>query len=226
MSGELLTGSMRVSDTVCEPGGALVPGAIAVLADSCLGMALIESFEQPTAMVTSHLHIEFMRQVRPATTMLSCGATVRCIDGSFGLTDGTVDDGIGNQVARATLGGVFVASPDIVSMGSDVGAQRSAATDNRFSDVDALLGTDVVHVSPTDAVVEFQLGANFRTCLATCTAEWARSWVPARSTSWCTRAHQPANFAWPTFGQCFPSRFRPTVGERAAWYQCHIADAG
>jgi uncharacterized protein (TIGR00369 family) len=158
MTDELLTGSMPISDTVCEPGGALVPGAIAVLADSCLGMALIERFEQPTAMVTSHLHIEFMRQVRPATTVLSCGASVRCIDGSFGLTDGSIDDGIGNEVARATLGGVFVAWPDLVSGGSDVSAQRSTATDSRFSDVDALLGADVVHLSAVGAVVEFQLG--------------------------------------------------------------------
>jgi uncharacterized protein (TIGR00369 family) len=158
MSGELLTGNMQITDTVCEPGGALVPGAIAVLADSCLGMALIEGFERPTAMVTSHLHIEFMRQVRPATTVLSCGATVRYIDGSFGLTDGSIDDGLGNEVARATLGGVFVPSPDLLSTGSDVGAQRSTATDSRFSDVDALLGTDVVHLSPVEAVVEFELG--------------------------------------------------------------------
>jgi uncharacterized protein (TIGR00369 family) len=160
MSDELLTGSMPISDTVREPGGALVPGAIAVLADSCLGMALIEHFEQPTAMVTSHLHIEFMRQVPPATAVLSCGAGVRCIDGSFGLTDGSIDDGIGNEVARATLGGVFVAWPDVVSGGSDVGGQRSTATDERFSDVDALLGTDVVHLSAEEAVVEFHLGAH------------------------------------------------------------------
>jgi uncharacterized protein (TIGR00369 family) len=158
MTGEVLTGSMHITNTVCEAGGALVPGAIAVLADSCLGMALIEGFERPTAMVTSHLHIEFMRHVPAAATVLSCGATVRYIDGSFGLTDGYIDDGLGNEVARATLGGVFVASPNLVSRGSDVGAQRSTATDNGFSDVDALLGTDVVHLSPVEAVVEFQLG--------------------------------------------------------------------
>src|SRR4051794_11474037 len=74
MADELLTGNMRISRVVCEPGGALVPGAVAVLADSCLGMALIEGFEQPTAMVTSHLHIEFLRQVPCEMTDLSCAA--------------------------------------------------------------------------------------------------------------------------------------------------------
>lgn len=158
MTDKLLTGSMRISRAVCEPGGALVAGAVAVLADSCLGMALIESFERPTAMVTSHLHIEFMRQVPRETTDLSCAAAVRCIDGNFGLTDGSIDDGTGAQLARATLGGVFVSLPESASVARAVDTQDSMAPVNGFSDIDALLGTEVVCLSPTDAVVEFQLG--------------------------------------------------------------------
>jgi acyl-coenzyme A thioesterase PaaI-like protein len=157
-SDNLLTGTMRVSRAVCEPGGALLPAAVAVLADSCLGMALLESVEQPTAMVTSHLHIEFMRQVPRETTDLSCAATVRCVDGSFGLTDGSIADGTGAPLARTTLGGVFVAMPESAPVGRTAGAQQGADPANTYSDIDALLGTDVVHLSPTDSVVEFQLG--------------------------------------------------------------------
>jgi uncharacterized protein (TIGR00369 family) len=109
-------------------------------------------------MVTSHLHIEFMRQVPREPTVLSCAATVRCIDGNFGLTDGSIDDGTGPQLARATLGGVFVSLPESASVERDVDTQDSTAPANTYSDVDALLGTEVVCLSPTDAVVEFQLG--------------------------------------------------------------------
>jgi acyl-coenzyme A thioesterase PaaI-like protein len=158
MADELLTGNMRISRVVCEPGGALVPGAVAVLADSCLGMALIEGFEQPTAMVTSHLHIEFMRQVPREMTDLSCAAAVRCIDGNFGLTDGSISDGSGAELARATLGGVFVTTPESASVERAVDGDDPIAPFTAFSDVDALLGTDVVCLSSTDAVVEFELG--------------------------------------------------------------------
>jgi acyl-coenzyme A thioesterase PaaI-like protein len=157
-SDNLLTGTMRISRAVREPGGTLVPGALAVLADSCLGMALLESVEKPTAMVTSHLHIEFMRQVPCETTDLSCTAAVRCVDGSFGLTDGSIDDGAGNPLARATLGGVFVALPESVPERRATGMPHSTTPGTTYSDIDALLGTDVVHLSPTDAVVEFHLG--------------------------------------------------------------------
>jgi len=57
--------TMVVQSTTTEPGGALAPGALGVLADAALGQAVRSLTGDDDRVVTTHLHLVFLRQLDP-----------------------------------------------------------------------------------------------------------------------------------------------------------------
>ena len=59
-----------VPSTVLDANGALPPGALCVLADHALGRGLSRVLDHDQRMVTSHMHLEFVRPPWPGITQL------------------------------------------------------------------------------------------------------------------------------------------------------------
>ena len=59
-----------VPSRVLDANGALPPGALCVLADHALGRGLSRVLDHDQRMVTSHMHLEFVRPPWPGITQL------------------------------------------------------------------------------------------------------------------------------------------------------------
>ncbi|OBH11763.1 hypothetical protein A5692_09880 [Mycobacterium sp. E342] len=143
-----VVGHMAVSSAMRDSRGALIPGALAILADWGLGVAVIDS-DHP-AMLTTHLHLELTGPVPGHLTMLRCSAGLRRIRGTFGLAESTITDENDNVLGYATLGAMLVSAQD-----QSITTHISSSPVPEFEDVDALLQTRVRRTTADGADVSF-----------------------------------------------------------------------
>ena len=151
--GDRVVSHMAVSTALRDSRGALIPGALAILADWCLGVAVIDS-DHP-AMLTTHLHLELLEPVPGHSTMLRCSAGLRGIRGTFGLAESTITDENDNMLGYATLGAMLVSAPDQWNT-----THNNSPPVAEFEDVDALLQTRVKRTTADGADVSFGASAN------------------------------------------------------------------
>lgn len=125
-------------------GATLVPGALAVLADSAVGFAVIGSLGRPTAMATSHLHLDVVRPfIATDHARLRCtGHLVHDDGGHYALGQGSIVDDAGHLIATATVGAVLmpfrtIRPPDEAAPA----ATPPATTAQQWADIDEFLGS-------------------------------------------------------------------------------------
>jgi uncharacterized protein (TIGR00369 family) len=146
---------MVVPPTLLDQHGALAPGALAILADSALGWAVMSTMPAEAGMATSHLHLELLRPINPGTTRLTCTAEQRGIEGRFGIGEGDITTADGTSIARATIGAVILtrrsggSGPQVVKADAVDTAEPRPHQLIAGSPVHQLLGMRVLSAGPT-----------------------------------------------------------------------------
>jgi len=122
----------------------LAPGALAVLADSAIGFAIITRIERPTGMATSHLHLDILRPfVATDTSVLCCTGRLVHDDGNhYALGQGTVVDDTGRVVATATVGAVLIPPRMIRPPENDGQAANEVVTAQDWTSIHHFLGSE------------------------------------------------------------------------------------
>jgi acyl-coenzyme A thioesterase PaaI-like protein len=154
-----LTGSMTLPRAIRDADGEVVASTLAVLADSCLGMAMVHATAPPRAMVTAHLHLELLRRIPADVSAVRCSAAMRGMSGYYGLTEGFIDDDSGNRLAYATLGGVSLKPAADRITRSASAEHRTRMTADTYQHIDDLLNTKVIRLSDAAAEVDFRATA-------------------------------------------------------------------
>jgi uncharacterized protein (TIGR00369 family) len=96
-----------------DAAGAVVPGALGILADSALGTAVMTTVPEEFAMVTTHLHLELLQAIPPGRPTIRCAGRQGWLQGRFGLGEGDLFTTDGTPIARATIGSLLIdAWPD------------------------------------------------------------------------------------------------------------------
>ncbi|MFI5040890.1 MAG: hotdog fold thioesterase [Acidimicrobiales bacterium] len=99
---------MHVPEVLLDQDGVLATGALAILADTALGTAVVSTLPDEMGMVTSHLHLELLRPVPPGTITLRATGEQRGIQGRFGIGGGDITTADGVPLALATIGAVLL----------------------------------------------------------------------------------------------------------------------
>jgi uncharacterized protein (TIGR00369 family) len=152
---------MVVPPTLLDQHGTLAPGALAILADSALGWAVMSTMPAEAGMATSHLHLELLRPIAAGTTRLTCTAEQRGIEGRFGIGEGDITTTDGTSIARATIGAVILTRR---SGGGSAVVKETAGTPHppvAGSPVQQLLGMRVLSAGPTGVHVTVRTDPSF-----------------------------------------------------------------
>jgi acyl-coenzyme A thioesterase PaaI-like protein len=103
--------ALVVPEWLRDKTGAVVPGAIGMLADSVLGSAVMSSVAPQLSMVTSHLHLEIPGMIPPVTDEIRGRARGRSMAARYGVGEGEMHAGDGTEIAQATIGSVLIPFP-------------------------------------------------------------------------------------------------------------------
>src|SRR4051794_5600629 len=91
-----------------DEAGDVVPGLLAVLADTALGVSVTSGISPDAAMVTTHLHLGMPQRVPRAARTITCTARFLSRDGSYGVGEGLATADTGEVVARIGLGALLL----------------------------------------------------------------------------------------------------------------------
>jgi len=149
---------MDVAPWLTDERGAVVPGALGILADSVLGAAVMTTVPIERGMVTSHLHLELLQPLPPGITRLRAEGRQRWLRGRFGLGEGEITTEDGEAVARATIGALLLdgGAPGR-PRGPDEGAAPTA-TDRDATPAPTDAGAGAAHPLLVGAPVHAALG--------------------------------------------------------------------
>ncbi len=151
--------SQGVPNEVLDEYGALPAGALSLLADHALGGGIMQVLDPDLRMVTSHLHLEFVRQPKPgATRFLGHSDMVELVAGSA-FSRGRITTAHGELVslvsgrfvvldAQRVEAGEVTSLPISATNGSAPLTNEEATWPNEWttSPVHQLLGTQRVHL--------------------------------------------------------------------------------
>jgi uncharacterized protein (TIGR00369 family) len=91
------------SPHLAAPGGGLLPGAFAVLADACCGCAVATALPAGGAALTAQLRVEFIRPLPPGQAWIEGRAEADAIDDDSGLARGEIVDEADQLLGVASL---------------------------------------------------------------------------------------------------------------------------
>jgi uncharacterized protein (TIGR00369 family) len=94
---------LPVSAPLTGPGGDLLPGAFAVVADACCGSAVASVMPAGQAALTAQLRVEFIRPVPPGQPWIEGRAEADAVDGDGGLGRGEIVDQADQLLGVASL---------------------------------------------------------------------------------------------------------------------------
>jgi uncharacterized protein (TIGR00369 family) len=137
---------MNVPHELLDERGAVVTGALGILADSALGQAVASSLEHPTWVATSHLHLALTNPLRPDHDRFVVTARVDSVGEGRAAAHGEIASPDGTCVARASLGSVLLPAAPLGIERSDDEVVTAGATPDaplHTAPVDALLGLEV-----------------------------------------------------------------------------------
>lgn len=151
---DLVTGDLTVSKILHDSAGMVAPGAVALIADSCLGLTAVFQGRGAPSMATSWLHIEFARPIAARTRTLRGTGRLRTINGNLALTEGEVRDDSDSAIAYASMGAVLIqgAPASATAVAHELGGADASSGSSPVANVRDLLGMRVV--SSTDSGVE------------------------------------------------------------------------
>ena len=151
--------TMVVQSALTEPGGALAHGALGVLADAALGQAVRSLTGDDDRVVTTHLHLVFLRQLDPGDERyVARGNAALAPDGHSGAARGEVSTSAGIVVARANLTSALGVGPTETS--ATAGPPPSASP-RRDGAVDILVGRQLIRVGTEGAEATFNADPSF-----------------------------------------------------------------
>ena len=152
--------TMVVQPALTEPGGALAPGALAVLADAALGQAVRSLTGDDDRVVTTHLHLVFLRQLDPDDDRYVAQGRATLAPGRHsGSAWGEVSTSAGVVVARANLGSALGVGPAETSATARTPPSASPRRDT--GPVDILVGRQVIRVGVDGAEATFKADPSF-----------------------------------------------------------------
>ncbi len=102
---------MPVSPHLAAPGGGLLPGALAVLADACCGCAVATALPAGGAALTAQLRVEFTRPLRPGHGWIEGRAEADAVEDDSGLARGEIVDEADQLLGVASLRIIKAARP-------------------------------------------------------------------------------------------------------------------
>ena len=146
--------TMVVQSALTEPGAALAHGALGVLADAALGQAVRSLTGDDDRVVTTHLHLAFLRPLDPGDEryVARCSAAL-APDRHSGSAWGEVSTSAGVVVARANLASALGVGPTETAA---TACTPPAASPRRNSGpVDILVGRQVISVGVEGAEATF-----------------------------------------------------------------------
>lgn len=155
-----IVGEMVIPAALRDPAGHLSPASLALLADGCLGLSVVDYLEHRSGMVTSHLHLEFPHSIPADLAAANGSATVRSITGSFGLADAEIRGATGDVLAYATLGAVLVPRPPGMSEAAETDMPAPSPASG-YAHIDELFGTKVVRTSEAAGELQFHALPDF-----------------------------------------------------------------
>jgi uncharacterized protein (TIGR00369 family) len=94
---------LPVSPHLATPGGGLLPGAFAVLADACCGVAVATALPAGGAALTAQLRVEFIRPLSAGQTWIEGRAEADAVEDDSGLARGEILDEVEQLLAVASL---------------------------------------------------------------------------------------------------------------------------
>jgi uncharacterized protein (TIGR00369 family) len=94
---------MPMSPHLTPPGGGLLPGAFAVVADACCGSAVATALSAGGAALTAQLRVEFIRPVPPGAVWIEGRAEADAVDEHGGLARGEIVDEADRLLGVASL---------------------------------------------------------------------------------------------------------------------------
>jgi uncharacterized protein (TIGR00369 family) len=99
---------MLIPRWLTDHEGAVVAGALGIIADSALGTAVMSTVPLGQGMVTSHLHLELLQPIPPGTSMLRAEGRQGWLRDRFGIGDGEIVTADGAMVAKASIGSLLL----------------------------------------------------------------------------------------------------------------------
>jgi acyl-coenzyme A thioesterase PaaI-like protein len=148
----LLVSDLVVGANLRDAAGLVAPGAAALVADSCLGLAVVFQGRRAPSMATSFLNVEFSRDIPSDTRFLRGAARLRDINGALALAEGTIRDDAGVVIAHATMGAAIIQGEPIRSAEDRRDRPPQSHGDGTVRD---LLSMDVSSSSSDAAVARF-----------------------------------------------------------------------
>lgn len=130
--------TMDVPSWLMDGYGVPVPGSLGVLVDSALGSAIASGIDADEFCITTHIHIEFVKQMSVGTRHLRCSGTLTESGDRYGFSKAVVSTDEGEVVATATSGSLTVKGPPLFGHGRtrqtlpaniDHGVARKSTTD-------------------------------------------------------------------------------------------------
>jgi uncharacterized protein (TIGR00369 family) len=105
---------MDVPRWLTDATGTVVPGALAILADSALGSAVMSTVPLGRSMVTTYLHLQLVRAVGLDVSTLRADGRQAWLGAGSGIGEGDITDADGMLVAKASIGSLLLdqARPD------------------------------------------------------------------------------------------------------------------
>jgi uncharacterized protein (TIGR00369 family) len=94
---------LPVSDQLTAPSGALLPGAFAILADVCCGLAAFTAMPSDSAVVTAQLRVEFVCPLALGRAWIEGRAQADAVDDNSGLARAEILDEAGQLLGVASL---------------------------------------------------------------------------------------------------------------------------
>ena len=94
---------LPLSPHLTSPGGGLLPGAFAVVADACCGSAVATALPAGGAALTAQLRVEFIRPVPPGADWIEGRAEADVVDEHGGLARGEIVDEADQLLGVASL---------------------------------------------------------------------------------------------------------------------------
>ena len=137
---------LPVSAPLTGPGGDLLPGAFAVVADACCGSAVASVMPAGQAALTAQLRVEFIRPVPPGQPWIEGRAEADAVDGDGGLGRGEIVDQADQLLGVASLRLMSASHPR-----SQAGTARAVAAQDTAVRAAAMPATSQLPVPETVA---------------------------------------------------------------------------
>ena len=131
---------LPTSPHLAAPGGGLLPGAFAVLADACCGCAIAAALPAGGAALTAQLRVEFIRSLPPGHGWIEGRADADAVEDDSGLARAEIVDEADQLLAVASLRIIKASYEGFRSAAQPAPIAQAAATHRAETPVDRFLG--------------------------------------------------------------------------------------